>query len=205
MASPSAWERLTEGQLVARSQRGDKDAFGELVRRYQRLAVSIAYRMSGDAMLAEDAAQDAFLRAWQRLASFEYRGAGSFRAWLCRIVTNMTTDLLRKARPTAPIEALSLPGGVRPDEAHLRQEQAQTVRAAILRLPQASRVALILREYEGLSYREIAEALDIPMGTVMSRLSYARNKLREELADQHVGKSANRQISKSASRHIGRR
>ena len=61
--SPSAWERFTEGQLVARSQQGDKEAFGELVRRYQRLVVGIAYRMSGDVMLAEDAAQDAFLRA----------------------------------------------------------------------------------------------------------------------------------------------
>lgn len=188
MASPSlsAWQRLTEGQLVARSQRGDKDAFGELVRRYQQLVVGIAYRMSGDAMLAEDAAQDAFLRAWQRLASFEYRGAGSFRAWLCRIVTNMTTDLLRKARLTLPMEALSLPGGVRPDEVYLRQEQAQTVQAAILRLPEASRATLILREYEGLSYREISQALDIPMGTVMSRLNFARSKLREELASQRV-------------------
>jgi len=167
--------------LVARSQRGDKEAFGELVRRYQRLVVSIAYRMSGDATLAEDAAQDAFLRAWQQLSRFEYRGAGSFRAWLCRIATNVTTDRLRKAHPTVALEALPLPGGVRPDEVHLRGEEAQAVRAAILRLPEASRAALILREYEGLSYREIAEALNIPIGTVMSRLNYARRRLREEL------------------------
>ncbi|MDH7486943.1 MAG: sigma-70 family RNA polymerase sigma factor [Anaerolineae bacterium] len=190
MASVVGMATLTEGQLVARSQQGDKEAFTELVRRYQRLAISIAYRMSGDAMLAEDAAQEAFLRAWQRLASFEHRGAGSFRAWLCRIVTNMTTDLLRKAHLTAPMEALSLPGGVCPDEAHLRQEQAQAVQAAILRLPEASRATLILREYEGLSYREISEALGIPMGTVMSRLNYARNRLREELASQQVSESA---------------
>lgn len=183
-ASLVTWQQCTEAQLVARSQQGDKDAFGELVRRYQRLVVGIAYRMSGDAMLAEDASQDAFLRAWQRLDRFECRGAGSFRAWLCRIATNITVDRLRKVRPTVQLEALPLPGGVRPDEAHLRREETQAVRAAVLRLPAASRAALILREYEGLSYREIAEALSIPIGTVMSRLNYARRKLRQELAGQ---------------------
>ncbi len=183
-ASLVTWQQCTEAQLVARSQQGDKDAFGELVRRYQRLVVGIAYRMSGDAMLAEDASQDAFLRAWQRLDRFEYRSAGSFRAWLCRIATNITVDRLRKVRPTVQLEALPLPGGVRPDEAHLCSEETQAVRAAVLRLPAASRAALILREYEGLSYREIAEALSIPIGTVMSRLNYARRKLRQELAGQ---------------------
>jgi len=183
-----AWERLTEGQLVARSREGDKEAFGELVHRYQRLVIGIAYRMSGDAALAEDAAQDAFLRAWQSLPSFEHRGAGSFRAWLCRITINITTDRLRRAHPTVALEAQSLPGGLRPDEAYLRSEEAQAVREAILRLPEASRAALILREYEGLSYREIAEALNIPMGTVMSRLNYARRKLREELEANRGGK-----------------
>ena len=141
-ASLVTWQQCTEAQLVARSQQGDKDAFGELVRRYQRLVVGIAYRMSGDAMLAEDASQDAFLRAWQRLDRFECRSAGSFRAWLCRIATNITVDRLRKARPTVPLEALPLPGGVRPDEAHLRSEETQAVRAAVLRLPAASRAAL---------------------------------------------------------------
>lgn len=180
-SSPSPWGQLTEGQLVARSQEGDKEAFGELVRRYQRLTVSIAYRMSGDASLAEDAAQDAFLRAWRQLSRFQYRGRGSFRAWLCRIVTNITTDRLRRTRPAMSLESLSLPGDTGPDETYLRNEEARMVREAVLRLPEASRAALILREYEGLSYRQIAEALDIPIGTVMSRLNYARRKLREEL------------------------
>ena len=183
-SSPSPWEQLTESQLVARSQEGDKEAFGELVRRYQRLVVGIAYRMSGDASLAEDAAQDAFLRAWRQLSRFQYRGRGSFRAWLCRIVTNITTDRLRRARPMVSLDALSLPGGPGPDETYLRNEEAQRVREAVLRLPEASRAALILREYEGLSYREIAEALNIPLGTVMSRLNYARKKLRQELRGQ---------------------
>jgi len=178
------WQGLTDEQLVGRCQQGDRHAFGEFVRRYQRLVTGIAYRMSGDIMLAEDIAQDAFVRAWQRLPGFQPRRAGSFRAWLCRIVTNMTIDRLRRSRPTIPLDKLPLEGSVRPAEAYLRQEQARAIRAAILRLPEASRVTLILREYEGFSYREIAEALSIPTGTVMSRLSYARRKLRQELADQ---------------------
>jgi RNA polymerase sigma-70 factor (ECF subfamily) len=179
-----AWQGVTDEQLVAGSRQGDKDAFGELVRRYQGLAVGIAFRMTGDGMLAEDAAQDAFLRAWQRLSSFQTRGPGSFRAWLCRIVTNATIDRLRKARPTVPLEGIPLTGSSSLSDTYLRQEKAEEVRAAILRLPEASRVTLILREYEGLSYREIADALDIPIGTVMSRLNYARTKLRGELASR---------------------
>jgi len=179
----SSWQGLTDEQLVGICRQGDKEAFGELVRRYQRLVVGIAYRMSGDTMLAEDAAQDACLRAWRRLTSFRPRGAGSFRAWLCRIATNVTVDRLRRSRPTVALHDLALTGSLRPDEAYLHKEKTETVQAAILRLPEASRAALILREYEGFSYREISETLGIPVGTVMSRLHYARGKLQKELAD----------------------
>jgi len=182
--SESAWQGLTDEQLVGLCRQGDEEAFGELIRRHQRLVVGIAYRMSGDTMLAEDAAQDACIRAWRRLPSFRARGAGSFRAWLCRIATNVTIDRLRRSRPTVPLDGLALAGSLRPDEAYLRREKTEVVRAAILRLPEASRAALILREYEGLSYREISETLGIPVGTVMSRLHYARGRLRKELADQ---------------------
>jgi RNA polymerase sigma-70 factor (ECF subfamily) len=175
---------LTEAQLVARCRQGSKDAFGELVCRYQGLAVGIAYRMSGEVMLAEDVAQEAFLRAWQRLPGFEYRGAGSFRAWLCRIVTNLMLDRLRQARPNVPLHQVAIPGNETPDEVQQRQEKGQLVRRAVLRLPVSCRAALILREYEQLSYREISEALQIPIGTVMSRLHYARSRLRQELAGQ---------------------
>jgi RNA polymerase sigma-70 factor (ECF subfamily) len=179
-----SWQGLTDEQLVGICRQGGKEAFGELVRRHRRLLVGIAYRMSGDAMLAEDAAQDACIRAWRRLPSFQPRGAGSFRAWLCRIATNVAIDRLRRSRPTVPLQDLDLTGSVRPDDAYLRKEKAEAVQSAILRLPEASRAALILREYEGLSYREISEALGIPVGTVMSRLHYARGRLQKELADQ---------------------
>ena len=182
--SQSAWQGSTDEQLVGLCRQGDKEAFGELIRRHQRLVVGIAYRMTGDTMLAEDLAQDACIRAWRRLPSFRPRGAGSFRAWLCRIATNVTIDRLRTSRPTVPLHDLALAGSLRPDEAYLHREKTEAVQAAILRLPEASRAALILREYEGLSYREIAETLGIPVGTVMSRLHYARASLRKELADQ---------------------
>jgi len=187
VAAPCAWQSFTETQLVARCRQGSREAFGELVRRYQGLAVGIAYRMSGEVMLAEDVAQEAFLRAWQRLSGFEHRGEGSFRGWLCRIVTNLTLDRLRQVRPTVPLDKVALTRGEAPDELHVRREKARLVREAVLRLPEGCRAALILREYEQLSYREIAEALDIPVGTVMSRLNYARNKLRQELASQLGG------------------
>jgi len=179
---PPSLDSLADEELVVLSQDGDTQAYGELVTRYQRLVTSIAYRMSGDVMLAQDVAQDAFVRGWQRMDRFTNRGEGSFRAWLCRIATNMTIDRLRRSRPTVPLESFPLSGGSRPGEKLLEQERIAAVRSAILRLPEASRAALVLREYEDLTYREIAQVLDIPLGTVMSRLNYARGKLRQLLA-----------------------
>jgi RNA polymerase sigma-70 factor (ECF subfamily) len=181
IGSPSL-DSLADEELLILSQEGDRKAYGELVTRYQRLVVGIAYRMSGDVMLAEDAAQDAFVRAWERLDRFTSRGEGSFRAWLCRIVTNMTLDRLRREHPAVPLDDVHLSGGPRPSERLLEEERSRSVRNAILQLPEASRAALVLREYEDLSYREIAAVLDIPLGTVMSRLNYARGKLRKSLA-----------------------
>jgi len=167
-----------ERQLIVRSQRGDKTAYGELVKQYRLLLLSISYRLSGDPELAEDATQEAFLRAWQHLPGFELKQPGGFRAWLCRIVTNVTIDELRRQRPRVPLEALDLPDGTQPDSEYIRRERAEVVQAAIATLPERSRAALVLREYGQLSYQEIADALNIPIGTVMSRLNYARRQLR---------------------------
>ncbi|MBC7243159.1 MAG: sigma-70 family RNA polymerase sigma factor, partial [Anaerolineae bacterium] len=107
------------------------------------------------------------------------------RVWLGRIVTNTTLDYLRRQNPEQPLDE-TVPPAPSAEETPLRhlerEEMRQLVRQAVLSLPAQCRVALILREYEGLSYREIAEMLDIPMGTVMSRLHYARQLLRERLA-----------------------
>jgi RNA polymerase sigma-70 factor (ECF subfamily) len=177
---PADRQRESDEVLIRQARRGDREAFGRLVYRYREGAVDVVYRMCGDSHLAEDAAQDAFVRAWDALPRYRHRG--TFKAWLYRIALNCARDALRRRRPTADVDALPLrshaPG---PERQLLRRERAALVQKAVLRLPEASRAALVLREYQGLSYREIAEALDLPMGTVMSRLHYARLRLREML------------------------
>lgn len=176
----SAGSTELETGLVIRAQRGDREAFCELVRCYRARVIDVIYRMCADPVLAEDAAQDAFVSAWQHLASF--KPGTSFRSWLYRIAVNAALDLLRREKPAAALEEIRVAAGGERIEASIeRQETAARVRAAVMALPAASRAVLILREYHDLSYREIAAALDLPLGTVMSRLSYARKLLMETL------------------------
>lgn len=167
-------------ELIVASLRGDRSAFGALVLRHRELALSVAYRMCGDRSLAEDVAQETFVRAWKKLDTF--RLDGNWRGWICRIATNLTIDALRRQDPTVDIAQVSPPSpDGQPEKSVLEAERASAVRAAILKLPIQVRSALVLREYEGLSYAEIAEALDVPLGTVKSRLNDARRRLAQEL------------------------
>ena len=142
----------------------------------------VVYRLCGDVHLAEDAAQEAFVRAWQHLPSYQPRSP--FRNWVYRIAINAALDALRAVRQEQESvdEDAAASADERPEALVERAEQADAVRGAVLGLPPASRAVLVLREYEGLSYREIADTLDIPVGTVMSRLNYARGRLRQALA-----------------------
>jgi RNA polymerase sigma-70 factor (ECF subfamily) len=170
-----------ESRLVSRSQDSDKEAFSELVRRHRKGTINVVYRMCGNASLAEDAAQTAFIRAWQHIPSYQPRS--SFRSWLYRIAVNAALDMLRHEKPVENIDELPIVAVAEKVEDCLeKQEKIQRVRQAVLSLPEASRVILILREYEGLSYQEMANALDISIGTVMSRLNYARKRLLEQLS-----------------------
>ncbi len=164
------------------AQRGDRAAFGHIVQRYHRLILSLAYRLGGDAHLAEDVAQDTFLKAWRYLPDFRPEYDHSLRAWLCRIAHNRTIDLLRQQRPHTDLSLGHPTAAPSPLRQALTAETTLEVQAAIRRLPELSRTALILREYEEMSYAEIAAVLDIPIGTVMSRLYHARRRLAEELA-----------------------
>jgi RNA polymerase sigma-70 factor (ECF subfamily) len=178
MAVPEIYD---EQSLVAQAQCGDRAAFGELVRHHQEGVINIVYRMCGDPQLAEDAAQEAFIRAWQHLPGYQPRSP--FRNWLYRIATNVALDTLRCERETVQLEAVQLHSpSAGPESSYDRIERSEQVRAAVLALPAASRAVLVLREYEGLSYKEIAATLGIPIGTVMSRLNYARGCLAESLA-----------------------
>lgn len=170
-----------ELDLIQQAQGGDRHAFGELVRRHREGVINVVYRMCGDANLAEDAAQEAFISAWQHLPG--YRPRSPFRNWVYRIATNAALDVLRRRRETVNVDLLPLASPTPGPEAQVqKRERGRQVQEAVLALPPASRAALILREYEGLSYQEIADALDIPIGTVMSRLHYARERLRDLLA-----------------------
>jgi RNA polymerase sigma-70 factor (ECF subfamily) len=175
-------EAGTEATRIEKAQNGDRNAFGELARAHYDGVMTVVYRMCGDAELAQDAAQEAFMRAWVNLASF--RPGTSLRNWLYRIAINAALDMLRREskKADADLESLALPDPqAGPEAALLQKERAVAVQAAILALSEASRSVLVLREYGGLSYQEIAAALDIPLGTVMSRLNYARRQLRQSL------------------------
>jgi RNA polymerase sigma-70 factor (ECF subfamily) len=168
--------------LIADAQQGDKGAFSELVRRHHRGVISVVYRMCGDADLAEDAAQEAFIRAWQHLPG--YRPRSPFRNWLYRIAMNAAYDALRREHETVDPETVVLVSPEADPAAAMEQrEREERVRQALRAMPPASREVIVLREYEGLSYREIADTLDIPVGTVMSRLNYARRWLRQALIE----------------------
>lgn len=171
-----------ESELVRRSQSGDQDAFGTLVQRTYRLVIHVAYRTTNDAVLAEEIAQETYLKAWRALPRFKVKDGGSFKAWVCRIAVNTATDAGRRARPTVELDPYMMVSNIHdPETAYLRQERDQTIRQAVMALSEGSREALILREYGGLSYREIAEVLQIPIGTVMSRLNYGRQQLKGAL------------------------
>jgi RNA polymerase sigma-70 factor, ECF subfamily len=177
----------TEAVLVARAQKGDRGAYGELVQRYQAGVVNMVYHMCSDAQLAQDAAQEAFVQAWLHLPA--YRPQSPLRNWLYRIAVNAALDAIRRQRFQQPeeIESLELPDPQdNPEGLLVKKELALQVQSAIQSLPDACRVVLVLREFEQLSYQDIAATLDIPTGTVMSRLNYARERLRVLLRPQPV-------------------
>ncbi|MDH5506309.1 MAG: sigma-70 family RNA polymerase sigma factor [Anaerolineae bacterium] len=171
-----------ERELVVRAQQGERQAFSDLVSTYRQGVIRVVYNICGDGYQAEDIAQEAFIRAWQKLPG--YRPKASFRSWLYRIATNAALDAQRKAKPTIDLDTVQVADPSKGLEAGLvHRQRAERIQQAILALPAASRSVLVLREYENLSYQEISDTLEIPVGTVMSRLNYARSKMRESLAD----------------------
>ncbi len=184
-------DEVDDDVLVEQAKAGDRHAFNRLVGRHQRLMYNIAFRVLGDGERAADATQDAFVSAYKKLD--QYTG-GNFRAWMSRIVKNQCYDLLRyeKRRPAASLDALLLtpddpPAALerhapeRPEEALLRAEVAEWLQSVILQLPTDQRLTLVLSDVHGYSYEEIAEATEVELGTVKSRLFRARRKVRELL------------------------
>jgi RNA polymerase sigma-70 factor (ECF subfamily) len=172
---------VDDTELVRRAQRGDKVAFEQLVRRHQRYAFNVAYRVLGDYAEAEDMAQEAFVRVWRGLPGF--RGQAQFTTWLYRIVHNLCLNRLPGLRQellrTEPLEeALAAPAPSQAELVEIREQMA-FLHAQLDRLPEKYRLVLALRFLQHLSYDEIATALDLPVGTVKTHIHRARRLLME--------------------------
>ena len=180
---------MDEQALVAAARRGDTHAFNKLILTYQTLAYNVAYRTLHDPDAAADATQQAFISAFRALPGF--RG-GSFKAWLLRIVTNACYDQLRRAkrRPASSLDDMLVDpdhsvmltdAGESPEDYALRQDLGRVIQNGLDELPSEQRLAVILYDIQGFSYREIAQATGVSLGTVKSRLSRGRARLRDYL------------------------
>jgi RNA polymerase sigma-70 factor (ECF subfamily) len=180
--------------LISQAKSGDKAAFRKLVERHQRRAFVVAIGLVRDENDARDLVQEAFLRVHRGLDAFE--GGSSFFTWLYRIVTNLAIDLLRKpsrreAEPLDPDQAddgieqpfVSRIDGADPIDVVRRGEIRGRIEAALAELPPYHRGVILMREVEGMSYEEMAEAMGVSKGTIMSRLFHARRKLQRALSD----------------------
>ena len=184
---------MTDRELVEKAKKGDQGAFEQLVLYNQNRVYSLALRLLGDREEAADLAQEAFVKAWQGLSSFQ--GESSFSTWVYRLTTNVCIDHLRKKKRREAVEpAVSLDdedsGWAEPADWEgdpqkqlERSERGKALARALERLPEWQRRALVLRELSGLSYQEIGEALDIDLGTVKSRIARARLNLRKILLE----------------------
>ncbi|MBA2480301.1 MAG: sigma-70 family RNA polymerase sigma factor [Planctomycetes bacterium] len=174
---------VDDRELARRARVGDHAAYAQLVAQYSdRLHSMLLHLVNGDRDLAAEFTQEAFVRAYDRLDQFE--GASSFYTWLYRLARNRAIDLLERKRPTATAnEHLDQAGSTAsPLEEVAGEDMRQHVQRALARLPTATRELLLLREFDGLDYDEIATALGVPLGTVKSRLNRARADLRALLS-----------------------
>ena len=172
--------------VVARVRAGDADAFGILVERHgDRLYQTLLHLVRGDHEMAGELVQEAFVRAFERLDRFH--GDSSFGTWLYRLARNRAIDVLARKRPTAlageTLEAAAdHRGGTGPSDPTanmVSDETSAAVRKALAEIPDASRELILMRDFQDLDYAEIAERLEVPVGTIKSRLSRARAALRE--------------------------
>lgn len=183
-----------DDELVRQAQRGDREAFALLIRRFERRVLAVAFAVLADGDAAGDVAQDAFVRAWQRMA--ELREPGRFGAWLCEITRNLARDTarnrVREARAHAAMVTAGGPSGnghavsgdaLDPALQLARQERDRRIEAALAVLDETSRAAVVLRYYENLGSREIGELLDLSASAVDMRLSRARGELRKLLGE----------------------
>jgi RNA polymerase sigma-70 factor (ECF subfamily) len=188
-------DREIDAELVRRAQAGDHGAFRQLFDRYHKRVYAVAFGVLKNRQDAMDCVQEGFVKVHRHLPGFQ--GSSSFYTWLYRIVMNLAIDQLRRRKVGRPVE---FDDGIRrdsqepgddaivsrmldenPRKAVIRRELLQRMEAALAELPEYHRKVILLREIEGMSYEEMAEALDVPKGTIMSRLFHARKKMQEAL------------------------
>ena len=179
-------DRAAEAVLLWEARRGSREAFGELIRRYEKPVLALTCRLCRNPQDGEEAAQEAFLSAWQGLPRF--RGEAGFSTWLYRLASNAAMDILRREgrRPTDPLDGSEerIPDAApSPQALTERAELREQVEAALGALSPEHREILLLREMQQLSYEEIARALSLDTGTVKSRISRARRNLRRILLE----------------------
>ncbi|HJT31437.1 MAG TPA: sigma-70 family RNA polymerase sigma factor [Pirellulales bacterium] len=174
-------------ETVRKAQRGDAEAFAELIAHFERVALAVAYGVLADGEAAGDVVQEAFVRAWQRLA--ELRDPARFAPWLCGIVRNLAHDARRRAtrelrtRKAATLTACADHGGD-PAEQIEQRETDQRVADALETLDELSRTAVVMRYYDGLTSKQIGQLLGLAPAAVDMRLMRARQALRRELAEE---------------------
>ena len=167
-------------ELVQRTLSGDDEAFARLVRRHQRNVYNLGYRIMGSREDAEDITQETFLAAYEHLKSYDKRWP--FKNWLLSIAHNKCVDWLRKGRPHYELDGVE-DAKARVEEMVLRNERSETIQSALQELSFEDRAVVILKYWEGMSYKEIAETLNVNEGSVRNRLYRARKALAEMLKD----------------------
>jgi RNA polymerase sigma-70 factor (ECF subfamily) len=188
-----SYQGKTDAELIVLCQKKDSRAFEELIKRHQRTVYALLYRLAPDWNDTSDLAQEVFIRMWRSIGNL--RNPSAFRSWLSQIVTNLFYDELRKRPRQLPTISMDEPidseegsdattrdikdKAAGPDELCQRKEMTEVVRQAMTRLPEQFRTAIILREFEGLSYEEIALITNTEIGTVKSRIARARAKIQE--------------------------
>jgi RNA polymerase sigma-70 factor (ECF subfamily) len=179
----------TDEELVARSRGGDVDSFNQLILRWERPIYALAYRVLGREEDARDVCQDTFLRAYRALPGF--KGEAKFSSWLYRIALNLCRDWIRRQR-RAPVsqmpedlDALEASAAIEPAESVedlvARRELSAVVEDAMTRLPEEQRTAIVLKEYHGMTFQEIADLQGCPLSTVKTRLYQGLSVLRRQL------------------------
>ena len=192
----------SEAIWVQQAREGDQAAFTQLVEAYQTPVYNLAYRMLGNVVEAEDAAQETFIRAYRRLDTYD--PSRKFSSWLLAIASHYCVDMLRRRRMNylsfdelPPMVELSMPRTTQPEQVVVSQQQASAVQRLLDTLPASYRTPIILRYWYDMSYREIADAMDVTESTIKTRLHRARAKLAQQVSVQ-TGENAQQNANQPA-------